>query len=285
MNKYLKKYSYFFLLFPFICYAAVFAVPFFYGLVVSFTDPSEEADFTGAGNYLAALLDGDFLNSLRFSFLYSVTSAVIINLIAFFLAALFCHNARQTKPRDGVNNCIILLPGVICGIAAAYIWKIIIRGNSGIADLINISTVSGFWGMVIVSCWQWTGLITMIYLAGIKSIPGEMLEAAKLDGAGRRTLWAKIKLPFLAPWITSALIITLIILWTTFDQNLAYTEGHPDRKTTMAALDIYNDFSEKKGFEGVIQAKGVIFFAVTAILAFAQFGLLKKQNRREQDSR
>jgi raffinose/stachyose/melibiose transport system permease protein len=118
--------------------------------------------------------------------------------------------------------------------------------------------------------WQMIGYMMIIYIAGIQNIPNDILEAAHVDGAGALTVLRKITIPSVMPSITICLFLTITNSFKLFDQNLALTAGAPADKTQMVALDIYNTFYSRTGYEGVGQAKAVIFFILVALIALAQ---------------
>ena len=135
---------------------------------------------------------------------------------------------------------------------------------------LTYSGTYGFWGLVVLLCWQQIGYMMIIYIAGIQSIPGELTEAAKIDGA---TYWQRIRyvvIPMVMPAITVCTFLTLTNGFKLFDQNLALTNGAPSRMSEMLALNIYNTFYGRPGYEGVGQAKAVVFFILVAAIALIQ---------------
>ena len=135
----------------------------------------------------------------------------------------------------------------------------------------------GFWGLVILMNWQLIGYIMIIYIAGLQNISPDLMEAAKIDGATSWQALIKIKIPMVMPSITICLFLTIANSFKMFDQNLALTAGGPSNKTTMMALDNYNTFYGKVGFEGVGQAKAVVFFVIVAIIGISQVVLSRKK--------
>ena len=130
----------------------------------------------------------------------------------------------------------------------------------------------GFLGLVILMCWQQIGYMMIIYNAGLKSIPGDYLEAARIDGATERQILWKIKLPNLMPSITICLFLSLTNGFKLFDQNLALTGGDPAHKTEMLALNIYQTFYGRSGpqWKGYGQAKAVIFCILVIAISLIQ---------------
>ena len=135
----------------------------------------------------------------------------------------------------------------------------------------------GFWGLVILMNWQMIGYMMIIYVAGLQNVPTELLEPARIDGAnGLQTLF-RVKIPMVMPSITICLFLTLSNSFKLFDQNLALTAGAPSKRTAMLALDIYNTFYGRSGYEGVGQAKAVLFFLIVAAIALGQLILTRRK--------
>ena len=143
---------------------------------------------------------------------------------------------------------------------------------------ISFNAKYGFWGLVVLTNWQLIGYMMVIYIAGLQNIPTDVLEAASIDGSSPLRTLFKIKIPMVMPSITICMFLTLTNSFKMFDQNLALTNGAPGSDTEMLALNIYKTFYGRSGFQGVGQAKAVIFFILVAIIAFIQ---LKLTNRKE----
>ena len=254
-----------------------FAVPFVMGLFLSFTEfrTVSDAKFIGFENYIKAFAnDSGFLESLWFTVKFSIISVITINIIAFFLALIL----TKSVPGTPIFRTIFFMPNLIGGIVLGYIWQVIINGvlynyNYSITSNANF----GFIGLVVLMNWQMIGYTMVIYIAGIQNISTDILEAAKVDGAGSLTTLFKITIPSVMPSITICLFLTITNSFKLFDQNLALTAGAPSKQTQMVALDIYNTFYSRSGYEGVGQAKAVVFFIIVAIIALAQLKLTKER--------
>ena len=129
---------------------------------------------------------------------------------------------------------------------------------------------SAFWGLVVVVCWQQIGYMMIIYIAGIQNIPGELIEAAKIDGASGMQMLKFVTVPMLMPTITICSFLTLTNGFKLFDQNLALTGGNPGKMSQLLALNIYDTMYGTTGWQGVGQAKAVLFFIFVAIIAVIQ---------------
>ncbi|MCT6919751.1 MAG: sugar ABC transporter permease, partial [Bifidobacteriales bacterium] len=159
----------------------------------------------------------------------------------------------------------------IGGIVLGYIWLLLLNGVlSRWGRSITYSGMYGFWGMVLLYCWQQIGYMMIIYIAGLQALPGDVLEAASVDGANSRQRLMMITLPLMMPSITVCTFLTVTNGFKLFDQNLALTNGAPSNTSELLALNIYRTFYGRTGFEGVGQAKAVVFFVIVALIALIQ---------------
>lgn len=281
MEKNIKKYFPIFVLPTLISFVIVFLIPFILGIYLSFTKFTtvESAIWVGFDNYLKAFTqDENFLNALWFTVKFTVVSVITINIFAFLLALLL------TKALKGTTffRTVFFMPNLIGGIVLGYIWNLLINSVLGVFGLdITYDAKFGFWGLVLVLNWQLIGYMMVIYIAGLQNIPKELNEAAMIDGASPLSILRNITIPMVMPSVTICLFLTLTNSFKLFDQNLALTGGAPGRETSMLALDIYNTFYGRIGWQGVGQAKAVVFFLITAIIAFIQ---LKITGRKEVEN-
>lgn len=265
----IKKYFPLFVLPTLAAFAAAFIIPFAMGIYLSFNSFTtvENAKWVGFENYARAFSNKDFLNALWFTALFTLVSVVTVNILAFLLAAALTRAIRGTN----IFRTVFFMPNLIGGIVLGYIWNLLINGVLNYFGVdISYSAKYGFWGLVILTNWQLIGYMMVIYIAGLQNIPKDLGEAADIDGA---TPWQKMKnvtIPMLMSSVTICTFLTLTNSFKLFDQNLALTAGAPARKTAMLALDIYNTFYGRAGWQGVGQAKAVIFFVIVALIAFAQ---------------
>lgn len=277
MNNSLKKYFPIFALPTAVCFAAAFLIPFVMGLYLSFTKFTTvtNAQWCGFENYIRAFSqDTAFLNSLWFTVKFTVVSVITVNMIAFFLAMLLCRGIRGTN----LFRTVFFMPNLIGGIVLGYIWNLIINGvlaNFGVD--ITFASKYGFWGLVVLMNWQLIGYMMVIYIAGIQNIPSDLNEAALIDGASHWQTLRYVTIPMVMPSITICTFLTLSNSFKLFDQNLALTAGAPARETEMLALNIYNTFYGRTGFQGVGQAKAVVFFILVAVIAFLQLKFTTKK--------
>lgn len=277
MIKSLKKWFPIFVAPTLIAFLIAFLIPFIIGLYLSFCEfrTVSDATFIGFQNYIRAFGDNaDFINALWFTIKFAVVSVLSINIIAFALALLLTRGIRGTN----IFRTIFFMPNLIGGIVLGYIWQLIINGvlyNFGYSITSNPNF--GYWGLVILMNWQMIGYMMIIYIAGIQNIPTSILEAAKVDGASGAKVLFNITIPSVMPSITICLFLTITNSFKLFDQNLALTAGAPAKQTQMLALDIYNTFYGRIGYEGVGQAKAVVFFMIVAGIALLQLYLTRNK--------
>lgn len=272
----LKKYFPVFVMPTLIAFIIAFVVPFLMGLVLSFTEFTTvlDAQWAGIQNYVKAFANDDYNNALWFTVKFSVVSVVTVNVIAFFLASLL------TKGLKGTNafRTVFFMPNLIGGIVLGYIWQLILNGVLHFFGVtITYDPKYGFWGLVLLMNWQLIGYMMVVYIAGMQNIPGDLQDAAKVDGAGGWQTLKNVTIPLVMPSITICMFLTITNSFKLFDQNLALTAGAPSKKTAMLALDIYNTFYGRAGSEGVGQAKAVIFFIIVAAIAFLQLNFTRKK--------
>ena len=275
--KSVKKFFPIFVMPTLLAFLIAFVIPFLLGLYLSFTEFTTvtNAKFVGFQNYLQIFSSDDgFLNSLWFTIKFAISAVISINLFAFLLALLLTQNIKGTN----IFRTVFFMPNLIGGIVLGYIWQLIINGVLYKFDYTITSNASfGFWGLVILMNWQMIGYMMIIYIAGIGNIPTSITEAAKVDGAGSLTTLFKIIIPSVMPSITICLFLTITNSFKLFDQNLALTAGAPSGRTRMVALDIYETFYSRIGYEGVGQAKAVIFFLIVAVIALTQLILTRRK--------
>ena len=276
MQKTYKKYFALFVLPTLIAFTLFFIVPFIMGIVLSFCKFTTvtNAHWVGIANYVKAFSNKDFMNALLFTVKFTVVSVITINVISFALAYGLTRGLKGTN----IFRTIFFMPNLIGGIVLGYIWQLLINGVLAHFNVtITADPKYGFWGMVILTNWQLIGYMMIIYIAGIQNIPTELIEAAEIDGANKFQTLYKIIIPMKMPSVTICLFLTLTNCFKLFDQNLALTAGGPAKKTAMLAYDIYTTFYNRNGWEGVGQAKAVIFFIIVAAISLTQLYFTRRK--------
>ena len=263
-----------------------FVYPFLKGLFLSFCKFKTTSKWTwvGLSNYVKALQDASFMHSFWYTALFALVSLVFINVLAFAVAYALTQGIKGSS----LFRTVFFMPNLIGGIVLGYVWSMIFDGIlTRYNTSILLETKYGFWGLVILMCWQQIGYMMIIYIAGLQAVPDDMLEAAKIDGASRwQTLW-RVTIPNVMPSITICTFLTLTNSFKLFDQNLALTGGQPFliqsdgsaiKTTEMLALNIYNTFyGQNVNARGTAQAKAVIFFLLVAAIGLIQLRATRKK--------
>jgi raffinose/stachyose/melibiose transport system permease protein len=277
LSRFIKKYFALFALPTLVAFAIAFLVPFLLGLLLSFTKFTTvtDAKWVGVENYVQAFSDNtDFLSALGFTAAFTVVAVVSVNVLAFGLALALTQALKGTN----VFRTVFFMPNLIGGIVLGYIWQLIFNGLLFPYDQTLVTYPEyGFWGLVVMTNWQMIGYMMVNYIAGLQNIPSDVLEAAQIDGSGMASTLFRIKIPLVVPSITICTFLTLTNSFKLFDQNLALTNGAPGTSTQMLALDIYNTFYRTTGFEGVGQAKAVVFFVMVAVIAVLQLRMTRSK--------
>ncbi len=273
-GKSMKKYFPIFVLPTMVAFTIGFIVPFAYGIFLSFCKFTTVTDWSWLGlrNYTRIFfvngkLDTTFIHSLWYTALFTIVSMLIINVVSFAIAMLLTKGIKGTN----LFRTVFFMPNLIGGIVLSYIWLMIFNAVLSSYSKTIISTQwYAFWGMIIVVCWQQIGYMMIIYVAGIQNVPGDLIEAAMIDGANSAQRLRYVIIPMLMPTISTCTFLTLTNGFKLFDQNLALTGGNPGKLSQLLALNIYDTMYGTTGWQGVGQAKAVIFFILVAVIAVAQ---------------
>ena len=271
MDKAIKRYFPIFVLPTMLAFTIGFIAPFLLGVYLSFCKFTTvtDAKFIGLANYLKIFEENDFTHSLVFTVLFTIVTVLLINVLAFAVAMML------TKGFNGTNvfRTVFFMPNLIGGIILGYVWQLLLNGILAIFDrTLTYSATYGFWGLVILTLWQQVGYMMVIYIAGIQNIPGELIEAAKIDGATSPQILKNVIIPMVMPSITICTFLTLTNGFKMFDQNLSLTGGDPGKQSQLLALNIYDTFYARSGpqWKGIGQAKAVVFFILVIVIALIQ---------------
>ena len=278
----LKKFSIFALV-PLAAFVFVLLLPFFNGLINTFTDWDgfKITKFIGLDNYVQAFQDEKFWTTLNFTFAFVVVSVILVNLIGLLLALLVTVKMKGST----LLRTFFFVPNLIGGVILGVIWQFIfdraltniseINGWSIFQESWLIEPTTAFWALIIVTTWQSAGYVMIIYVTGIMSIEQDVIEAARIDGASPlRTLFS-IKLPLMAQAFTISLFLTLRNAFMAYDVNLALTNGGPYRSTELISMHVYTEAFDFGQF-GTGQAKAVIMFLIVALAAITQVAISKR---------
>lgn len=270
----------------FFFFFVVVLVPFFMSLYYSLTDwngVTRHVEWAGLDNFRFILTeDGDFGRSFWFTTRYTLAAVVLSNLVGFALALLL---TLPFKTRNGLRT-VFFLPNVIAGLLLGFIWQFIfVKGFAAIGQWTGIgffnlpwlgTAKTAFWGMVIVSVWQMAGYLMVIYIAAIMNVPRDLMEAAKIDGAGRFHVLKNIIVPLVMPAFTVCLFLAISWSFKVFDLNLSLTKGGPFGSTESVALNIYKEAFQNNRY-GLGTAKALIFFIVVALVTSLQVYFTKRK--------
>ena len=279
MENAIKKYWPVFLLPTLAAFIIGFIWPFIWGIYLSFHKfiTVSKTTFVGIDNYFKVFQDATFVEAFWFTARFTIVSTILINVLAFALALTLTRGLKGTN----AFRTVFFLPNLIGGIVLGYIWQILLNGlltNMGL-PLLALDAKYGFWGLIILMCWQQIGYMMIIYIAGLQNVPGDLLEAASIDGATSFQTLMKVKLPMVMPSITICTFLTLTNSFKLFDQNLALTGGEPAKQSQMLALNIYDTFYARSGaqWKGIGQAKAVVFFLLVITISLVQLYFTRRK--------
>ena len=271
VGKTIKKWWPIFVLPTLAAFIIGFLWPFIWGIYLSFCKFTtvQDVTFVGFSNYQKILLDNTFSHAFWLTVIFAFISSILINVLAFAIALAL------TKGFKGTNafRTVFFMPNLIGGIVLGYIWSMIFNGVLGKMNTsILMETRYGFWGLIILMCWQQIGYMMIIYVAGLNNVSPDLIEAAQIDGATSRQILFKIKLPMIMPSVTICTFLTLTNGFKMFDQNLSLTGGDPAKQSQLLALNIYDTFYARSGpqWKGIGQAKAVVFFILVVAIALIQ---------------
>ncbi len=283
----IRRQGWFFLIPMVAAFCIGFVWPFLHGMFLSFCKfkTTSNWQWVGLSNYAKAFADESFRYSFGFTALFAIVSVILINVLAFVVAYALTQGIKGTN----IFRTVFFMPNLIGGIVLGYIWSMIFDGILGAyGTSILLNKTWGFWGLIILMCWQQIGYMMIIYVAGLQAVPEDMIEAAKIDGATSWQTLTRITIPNVMPSVTICMFLSLTNGFKLFDQNLALTGGlpyiiNPDgssvHTTEMLALNIYNTFyGQASNSRGVAQAKAVLFFILVACI-----GLIQLKSTRDKE--
>ena len=268
MEKTIKRYWPVFLIPTMAAFLIGFIVPFAEGIYLSFCKFTtiRDAEFVGFQNYIDAFKDSTFPDAFKFTTLFAIVTLVLINVLAFLVALALTQKIKGTN----IFRTVFFMPNLIGGIVLGYVWQLIFDAIFSKFDTaLKLNEVLGFWGLVILVCWQQIGYMMIVYIAGLQAIPEDIQEAAMIDGANRTQRLFRVTIPNMMPSITICTFLTITNSFKLFDQNLALTGGEP--------LHIYETFYGRVGYEGVGQAKAVVFFILVVAIGLIQLKITRSK--------
>lgn len=268
---------------PLAIFTIVLIVPFVNGVYYTFTDWDgfEATKLVGFDNYIKSFQDPTFWATLRFTALFVVVSVIAVNVVAFGLALIVTSKLRSRN----ILRTFFFVPNLIGGVVLGVIWQFIF--NSALVSIATKydweflkeswlnDTNKAFWALIIVTVWQSSGYMMIVYITGLISIEQDVLEASQIDGASPLRTLLTIKIPLMAQAFTIALFLTLRSGFMAYDVNLALTGGGPFRETELISMHIFQDAFANGNF-GTGQSKAVVMFIVVALAALVQVTISKR---------
>lgn len=279
MEKAIKRYWPIFVLPTLLAFLIGFIVPFVQGIYLSFCQFTtvNNAKWVGISNYTKVFADTSFSDAMKFTVAFTIVSVILINVCGFAIALALTRKLAGTN----IFRTIFFMPNLIGGIVLGYIWQILINCVLSIVGepLLALNSEAGYWGLIILTCWQQIGYMMIIYIAGLQNVPGDLIHAAAIDGASKLQTLFKVKIPMVMSSITVCLFLTITNSFKLFDQNLSLTSGEPAHATEMLALNIYNTFYARSGpqWKGIGQSKAVIFFIIVAVIVLIQLRITRSK--------
>ncbi|MCR5106577.1 MAG: sugar ABC transporter permease [Lachnospiraceae bacterium] len=279
MNRSIKKYWPLFVLPTLTAFAIGFIWPFVWGIFLSFCKFTtvKKIKIVGLANYTKIFSDSSFVDALKFTSVFSIVSTILINVLAFTVALLLIRGIKGTN----IFRTVFFMPNLIGGIVLGYIWQILLNGllSKWELPLLALNEKYGFIGLLVLMSWQQIGYMMIIYIAGLQNVSSDIIEAAKIDGAGSFQTLFKVQIPMVMPSITICTFLTLTNSFKLFDQNLSLTGGEPAKKTQMLALNIYETYYSRSGaqWKGIGQAKAVVFFLLVVVISLIQLKITRSR--------
>lgn len=268
---------------PLTIFTGVLVYPFMQGLFLTFTDWDGFAytKLDGFKNYSQSLTDPKFWVTMGFTLKFVLVSVILVNLVAFGLALLVTSKLKSSN----LFRTFFFIPNLIGGVVLGVIWQFIFNtALTSLARKFKIpflqdswlnDTNKAFWALIIVTVWQASGYMMIIYITGLISIEPEVVEAATVDGASPFRLLTAIKIPLMAQAFTISLFLTMRNGFMAYDVNLALTGGGPFRTTELISMHIFQE-AFAFGHFGTGQAKAVLMFILVAFAALVQVAVSKR---------
>ena len=291
MERALKRYSPIFILPTLLAFLIGFIIPFAEGLYLSFCKFTTvgNAKWTGLDNYKYALTDSSFIHSFWFTTAFAVVSILLINVLAFALALLLTRKLKGTN----LFRTVFFMPNLIGGIVLGYIWQILINCVLSLVGkpLLALNTTAGYWGMIILMCWQQIGYMMIIYIAGLQNVPDDLIEAARIDGANVFQTFFNITLPYmifvLTPYIITQFtgnINNFNVIWllsrdiyTTSDQLMANANAN---EVDLLVTWLYRLTQDQSNYK-MASVIGILVFVVTAVISLVVYNLIPSVKNEE----
>jgi len=265
-----------------------FLVPTIYNLVYAFTDWSSFKSAikpVGLDNFRSLLRNGILLADLRTTVIYAALVALFQNVFGLVLALLLEADTKLNR----FARVMFFIPVIMSALAVGYVFQALLKPNGAVNSFLSIITGQDIhyawladtrWTLLYVALihsWKWMGLGMLIYLAGLKTISPDVLEAARIDGATPRQTFWRIRFPLLAPAMTFNVATALLGSMNSFDIVQAATGGGPAQTTEILNIFIYRTFGQ--GLFAQATTMSLLLLVVIAVMAFPTIWLLRRRER------
>lgn len=263
-----------------------FFVPTLFNFVYAFTDWSsfkKSIDFAGLDNVTSMLQNGTLLADLRTTLIYAALVAVLQNLFGLVLALVLEADTRINR----AARVAFFVPVIMSALAVGYVFQALLKPDGGLNAILSALTgqhVSIAWlgnttwtllVLTVIHAWKWMGLSMLIYLAGLKTINADIVEAARIDGASWWTTFRTIRFPLLAPAVTFNVATALLGSMNSFDIVQATTGGGPGGSTELLNIFIFRTFGQ--GLFAQATTMSLALFLMVTVLAFPVITFLRKR--------
>lgn len=267
-----------------VAFLTVIVLPFLFGVFLTFTNWDGIAstfDFVGVQNYIDVFRDKGFWESLILTIKYVAITVILTNALAFLLAMAVTSKVKG----ENFFRAGFFIPNLIGGIVLGFIWQFVFSnvltyiGKSSGLHLLSSSWLAdphkAFWALVIVSVWQTSGYMMIIYIAGLMNVPKELVEAATIDGANWFQRLRGVVIPMMMPSITICLFLTMSRGFMVYELNLALTKGGPFHSTELIAMHVYNEAFLSQHY-GLGQSKAFFLFILVTAVSLLQVHFTKR---------
>ncbi|MHC5248603.1 carbohydrate ABC transporter permease [Enterococcus sp. LJL120] len=281
-----KSYSwgYLFIIVPLILQLIFFYFPMFQGFFYSFTDwtgLTPDFNFIGFDNFKAILSDAKFTSAISFTVIFTVGLIVGEIVIGIFIARVLNNKFKGI----GFFRTLYFFPAVLSTVTLGLIFRQIFSygltqiGQSFDIEFLKVNLLANektaIAAVLFVALWQGIAIPVVIFLAGLQSIPTQILEAGKIDGANKWQSFTHIELPFLLPSISMVFIMALKNGLTAFDLIYSLTGGGPSNKTTSIGLLVYN-YAFKSNKFGYANALALVLFLIVMVISLVQIRISRR---------
>ena len=259
-------------------------LPLIKGFIYSFTNFKGYGnyDFVGLRNYVDLFSDGRVGRSYLFTFKFALVSTILVNVLSLILA-LGLNSKIKAK---SALRAVYFLPNILGGLVVGYIFSFFFTyilpaagkaaGIEWLSSSMLSNTKTAWLAIVVVACWQSVAMNTIIYIAGLQTVPEDVYEAGAIDGASGWRKFKNLTFPLIMPFFTITMVLCMKNFLMVFDQIMALTKGGPSQSTESISYLIYQNGMGGGQF-GFQSANAVLFFVVIVAISVFQMTVLNKK--------